>query len=156
MKKNNINNITGRVAIALSLVLTIFVIVYMIGSPNPQKFQTIFPVIGFGVFAILAITSISTEIIKLQRAKKLKQEGRCIEATIQMIEEHHNKNSSSSGHRYTYVIYCTYTDEWTNITYRFRSYALHTNPRIYYREGSNINVYVDPEDYSKYYVEAKI
>ncbi len=41
------------------------------------------------------------------------------------------------------------------MTYRFRSDNLWTDPGPVLPPGSEIRVYVHPDDYSKYYVDAK-
>ena len=54
-----------------------------------------------------------------------------------------------------YVIYCSWKDEYADVLYRFKSDNLWTDPSFLFDSGSEINVYVDGNDFSKYYVDAE-
>lgn len=86
----------------------------------------------FGIFFGMGLTfmliggiPILISIRKRSKHKKLLQTGRVLSAVIEDMQE--NTNYSVNG-RHPYIIYCTYTDEFTGITYRFKSDNLWHNP----------------------------
>ena len=65
-----------------------------------------------------------------------------------------NTGYSVNG-RHPYVIYCAYEDEYNNTVYYFKSENLWYDPSFRFAIGSEIDVYVDPKDYSKNYVDTE-
>lgn len=84
--------------------------------------------------------------------KKLLTDGRVLYATVERIDI--NRNYWVNGQN-PYIIYCTWKDEYTNVLHHFRSENLWTDPSIVFQVGSQINVYVDANDFGKYYVDAQ-
>ena len=106
--------------------------------------------IGMGaVFGCVGGGIIIVRLAGVARQKKLKENGRSIYATVEQTV--HNRNMSVNGIHPFYLI-CTYRDEYKDITYRFRSHNLWTNPSTVFPDGSTIEVKVDGDNYSKYYV----
>lgn len=83
------------------------------------------------------------------KKKKLLQKGKVLLATVENVDW--NTSYSVNG-RNPYVIYCYYKDEYKDIIYRFKSENLWTDPFNTFPPGSEIEVYVDENDYSNYYV----
>ena len=84
--------------------------------------------------------------------KKVLENGQVIYATVENIVL--NTNYSINGQN-PYLIYCFYQDSYQNILYRFKSENLWMNPAELFPIGSSIKVYVNPKDYSKYYVDTQ-
>lgn len=103
------------------------------------------------VFAAVGIVPFITSTLKAKREKHLLENGQVLYATVENIVW--NTSLSVNG-RHPYVIYCTYKDEYKDITYRFKSNNLWTNPESVFPPGSEIQVYVERNNYRKYYVNA--
>ncbi len=80
------------------------------------------------------------------------EKGRRIMAVVDSIEV--NTSYRVNG-RHPYVIYCTYTDISTGIQYKYKSNNLWTDPTEIYTPGMDIPVYIDGNNYSKYFVDAE-
>lgn len=108
---------------------------------------------GMGaIFSVVGIIPMVVMIRKNIQKKKVRSNGKVLHAVVDSID--YNRNYSVNG-RHPYVIYCSYQDEYKDISYRFKSENLWTDPSIIFSTGSPIDVYVDPNDYSKYYVSAE-
>ncbi|MCM1193601.1 MAG: DUF3592 domain-containing protein [Butyrivibrio sp.] len=83
------------------------------------------------------------------RRKKVREQGISIYATVEEII--YSTNITVNG-RHPYAVICTYRDEYKDITYRFKSESLWFDPAPLFPVGSTIEVRVDVNDYSKYYV----
>lgn len=127
---------------------------------NPRKIRT---ETGFYLAVILlggmGLTFSSVGIIpmlftakKKQKRKRLLANGRILHATVERVDW--NTNITVNGQN-PYVIYCSWKDEYTDVLYRFKSDNLWTDPSFIFDSGSEINVYVDGKDFSKYYVDAE-
>lgn len=109
--------------------------------------------LGMGIiFASVGIIPIIVSLVKGSRQKNLLSTGSVLYATVDDIV--YNTSYSVNG-QHPYVIYCSYKDEYSNITYRFKSNNLWTDPSLIFPVGSTITVHVDPNDYSKHYVNAE-
>lgn len=109
--------------------------------------------LGMGViFMLVGIIPIICFIIKSARQKKILQTGQVLYATVNNIVW--NTSYSVNG-RHPFVIYCTYKDDYQDISYRFKSDNLWTDPSPVFPVGSYIEVYVNPKDYSQYHVNAE-
>lgn len=109
--------------------------------------------LGMGlIFALVGIAPIVTSIVKSARQKKIIQNGQVLQATVDNIVW--NTSYSVNG-RHPFVIYCTYKDEYRDISYRFKSNNLWSDPSPIFPIGSYIDVYVNPKDYSQYHVNAE-
>uniref|UniRef100_UPI004057985E hypothetical protein n=1 Tax=Acetatifactor sp. TaxID=1872090 RepID=UPI004057985E len=107
--------------------------------------------IGF-TFALVGIIPIISSLIKGFRSKDLLSNGQILYATVDEIV--YNTSYSVNG-QHPYVIYCSYKDDYKDITYRFKSNNLWSDPSLVFPIGSTITVHVDPKDYSKHYVNAE-
>lgn len=127
---------------------------------NPGDIRTgtgtvMFPIIFLamgGVFLLLGILFLVFGAKKKARKKQLLAEGRVLQAVVENIDL--NTSYRVNG-RHPYVIYCTYTDESNGTIYRFKSDNIWNNPEILFPIGSSIRVYVDRNDFSRYYVDAE-
>lgn len=86
------------------------------------------------------------------RNKRLMQEGKVLHAIVESVDL--NTSVTVNG-RCPFIIYCNYKDEYKNVLYRFKSDNLWTDPSPVFPPGSYIDVLVDPNDYSKYHVNAE-
>lgn len=101
----------------------------------------LFALIGGGILIrIMAVSS---------RRKRVKEQGISIYATVEEII--YSTNITVNG-RHPYAVICTYRDEYKDIIYRFKSESLWFDPAPLFPVGSTIEVRVDVNDYSKYYV----
>lgn len=82
--------------------------------------------------------------------KHLLATGQTLQATVEEVT--YNTGYSING-RHPYVVYCTYYDPYRDVTYRFKSEDLWTDPEPVLPPGSYINVLVNPSDYSNYHVD---
>lgn len=89
---------------------------------------------------------------KKSKNKKILENGQVLHALVDSIE--YNTSVAVNG-THPYVIFCSYRDEYKDITYRFKSENIWTDPFLVFQPGSDIEVYVEPGDYSKYYVNAQ-
>lgn len=127
---------------------------------NPGRVKTefgaylaLFLVGGIGIlFSCIGIIPLIIFHRKKVQKKRLLANGRVLHATVERIDI--NRALSVNGQN-PYVIYCTWKDEYTDVLYRFKSENLWTDPGHVFNEGSEIAVYVDGKDYSKYYVDAE-
>lgn len=87
----------------------------------------------------------------LQKRKCLKK-GKMLRGVVDSIE--YNTSVASNG-VHPFVIFCSYRDEYKDITYRFKSENIWTDPSLVFQPGSSIEIYVEENDYSKYYVNAQ-
>ncbi len=101
------------------------------------------------VFAAVGIVPLIVSLAGSQKRKKLMATGRQLHAVVEYTDV--NRSVSYNG-RHPYIVYCTYQDPSTDVTYRFKSKNLMRDPG--YAPEDPIEVFVDPEDYSNYVVIA--
>lgn len=99
----------------------------------------IFVLVGFIPMICMTVSSL--------KGKKLLETGKRLSATVERIDL--NLSVTYNG-RHPYIIFCTYQDVYKDLIYRFKSKNLMREPGC--APGDSIEVYVDPEDYSKYVV----
>lgn len=116
---------------------------------NSAGFMLIFMGIIFSAVGVIPFT---ITMMKKYKAKKLLQNGKVLYAIVELVDL--NTGYTVNG-KHPYVIYCTYKDEYNDVLYRFKSDNLWTDPSPIFPMGSIIEVLVDPNDYSKYYVKAE-
>ena len=104
----------------------------------------IFMLVGGGILIPMAVRSL--------KRKKVRELGKSIYAVVEQIE--YNANFSVNG-AHPYVIYCTYRDDYKDVSYRFKSENLWSDPSEVFPVGSTIEVKVMENDYSSYYVNAE-
>ncbi len=135
-------------------------ITLLVDPDDPAKISTGFITVfvgaifaGMGViFGLIGI--IPLVMIKRRSAakKKIISSGSFLWGTVEHID--YNTSYSVNG-QHPYVVYCTYKDEYKDIVYRFKSENIWTNPEYALSQGSTVRIYVDKEDYSKYYVDVE-
>ncbi len=124
---------------------------------NPHKVRSkggelllvaIFGGMGLVFFLIGGIPLISL-IKKDKMRKQLLQTGKPLYAKVESIG--YNATLTVNG-RHPFVIYCLYEDPYGDVTYRFKSQNLWSDPSPQFPIGSEIKVFVDGNDYSRYCV----
>ena len=103
-------------------------------------------------FSLVGGIPIFFSIKKSVQAKQLLKSGYVLHAVVDRVE--FNTSYSVNG-RHPYVIYCKYKDEYKDVTYLFKSDNLWTDPLSIFPPGSDIEILVNPKDYSKYHVKAE-
>lgn len=101
------------------------------------------------IFAAVGIVPLIVSLAGARKRKKLTATGRQLHAVVEYTDI--NRSVSYNG-RHPYIVYCTYQDPSTDVTYRFKSKNLMQDPG--YSPEDPIEVFVDPEDYSNYVVIA--
>ncbi len=123
------------------------------GDIHPT-FDWIFTLIPIGMGAIFLIIGVIMCIVIFggeRKNKKLLESGKHLRATVDRI---HVDDDVTVNGRHPYQIYCTYNDEVSGLIYKFKSGDLYFDPTECYKQGDYIDVYVDPDNYKKYYVDA--
>lgn len=153
MKKNNVITILFSIFAIIGVLLLIAGIIWLASSLGSglELGGYIFLLIG-AIFFLIGLIPL----LVIARGKKKKNyllaNGRVLHAVVNEITW--NTNIYVNGQN-PYIIYCSYTDEDKNVIYRFKSGNLWTDPGLVFEPGSNIDVYVDANDYSNYYVNAE-
>lgn len=111
----------------------------------------VFVLIGT-VFTLIGGIPLVVMARKKRQDRKLLEHGHVLHAVVENID--YNTSFTVNG-RHPYVIICSYRDEYKDITYRFKSKNLWTDPSVVFPVGSNIDVYVMPDNFKKYYVKAE-
>lgn len=132
----------------------------LVDPEDPQRISTEFGTILAGgmiilmgvIFSCVAIIPFILGIKKSSQQKQLIAGGRSIFAKVESITQ--NKSYKVNG-RSPYIVYCTYEDEYKGVVYRFKSANIWENPEYCIQPGSDIRVYVNGEDFSKYYVDVE-
>ena len=127
---------------------------------NPGRIKTGLGIyMGGAIFGFMGLTFVLIGIIPLlvslngkKKMRKLMANGQVLHAVVDEISW--NTNIRVNGQN-PYVIYCSYKDEYKDVIYRFKSTNLWTDPNLVFTPGSYIDVYVDVNDYSNYYVNAE-
>lgn len=101
------------------------------------------------IFAAVGIIPIIVSITGSIKSKKLIENGRQLHAVVECTDI---DSSVRYNGRHPYIVFCTYQDVSTDVTYRFKSKRMMRDPG--YAPGDPIEVFVDPWDYSKYTVIA--
>ena len=104
------------------------------------------------IFSLVGGVPIVAGIKKNIQSKQLLKTGYVLHAVVDRVD--FNTSYSVNG-RHPYVIYCNYHDEYKDITYLFKSDNLWTDPLPIFPPGSDIEVMVNPKDYSQYHVNAE-
>ena len=104
------------------------------------------------VFAAIGLVPAIMSLLNKKKGARLMQEGKHLQGVVENIEL--NPNLSVNG-RNPYVIICTYQDVYKDVTYRFKSENLWTNPATVFHAGDAIDIYVQEDDFSKYYVDVE-
>lgn len=136
---------------ASELILTRFLpnqewVIESLTSENVAIFTIVYCSIG-GVFAIIGASFLMVTVLKKKRKKKLIEIGRkyYAEVTNAIINYHVQVNRKNP-----YRLDCKYIDEFTGVTYLYRSDNVWDNPDQYI--GLQVPVYVNPNKPKEYYV----
>lgn len=86
-------------------------------------------------------------------AKRMLKNGKVLHAVVERIDYDFSYSEYSKN---PFVIYCEYRDEYKDITYKFKSDHIWTDPSAIFQPGSYIEVMVDPNDYSNYHVKKEV
>lgn len=104
------------------------------------------------IFSCVGIIPTIVLICRNTKHKKIRESGKMLYATVEKIDC--NTSYTVNG-RHPYVIFCNYRDDYRDITYRFKSENLWSNPEPAITIGSAIKVYVEENNYKNYYVDAE-
>lgn len=105
---------------------------------------------GMGLlFALVGGVVLTVMLTVASRRRKIREQGKSIYATVEEVAR--NVNYRVNG-VHPFVIYCTYRDDYKDVTYRFKSENLMMDPSAIFPVGSTIEVKVMEDDYSKYCV----
>ena len=128
-----------------------------VNRDNPEKVsvKTGFPFILFPAIFGFSFSAVGLPFILVARGKKkrkkyLLENGRLLHGVVEQIVLNHNIQANS---RPLSNIVCIYTDPITNQSQRFVSEAISIDYDIAYKAGDSIDIYVDPNNYRKYYVD---
>ncbi len=102
------------------------------------------------IFAAVGIPILIIPAILNKKNEKLVETGKKVYGVIEEIV--FNTSVTVNG-RNPYVVYCKYEDPTSGMIYKFKSKNLYFNPHDSYKVGDNIGIYLNPENYKKYYVE---
>lgn len=122
----------------------------LITDDNVKIISYIFSGIGI-VFIVLTILLFSIKRNKKKMQEKLISEGNYVMSDIKKIFMNVN---ITYGNEHPYKIYCTYVDT-QGVSHKFRSKNIMFNPNGLIDEESQIRVYVNSSDYSRYYVDTE-
>lgn len=120
---------------------------HMTSKAGDSLSYTLLLIMGAAFTLFGFIVPLTCMTIRSQKGKKLLQTGKRLSAIVESVD--FNTSITYNG-RHPYVIFCTYQDAYRDVTYRFKSKNLMQEPNC--MPGDSIEVYVDPEDYSKYIV----
>lgn len=108
---------------------------------------------GMGlIFTVSGIGILISMTVRDFKEKRVRTKGISLYATVEQITCN-TKLSVNGAH--PYVIYCTYRDRYKDVTYRFKSERLWSDPSAQFPVGSTIEVKADENDYSRYYVNVE-
>lgn len=84
--------------------------------------------------------------------KKLIDEGKCVVGKVEQIgfNRHYSVNDV-----HPYIVYATYTDEYTGEVKQYKSDSIWYNVPEYVNEGDDVKIYIDREDDTKYFVDVE-
>lgn len=125
------------------------------GKPYSNGILWLAPVIVIAlglIFGTVGGIGLGVQLGKDRKKYTLLNSGKCLHATVESISL--NTGYSVNG-RHPFVIFCSYRDEYENTVYRFKSGHVWDDPQYTMPVGSLIDVYVNPQDYSKYYVDTE-
>lgn len=103
-----------------------------------------------GPFAVLGAVFLLLVFRKSRKKKKLMESGRQVWAEVTGGNMNYNY---SLNNRHPWRLECSYTDAGTGNTYLYRSGNIFVDPQLYV--GRQIAVFVDPADFSRYYVDVE-
>lgn len=110
-------------------------------------------IVVFLIFAVtfsgFGIKGIVNNIKEKNTLKQLSSTGHTIYATVDEIIKSSGTNAKG---QHSYVVRCSYMDDYNNTFYEFESDEVFRDPSDRYYPGCTVKVQVQPEDYSLYHV----
>lgn len=103
------------------------------------------------IFSLVGFGNIISQSKRNKRQQNIYENGIRIQAKVDAIELDY---SLTVNGMHPFIIHCTYKDESTNEMHEFVSSQFWEDPEMVFPLDSEIDVYVDPNDYSNYYVDA--
>ncbi|MCR4757761.1 MAG: hypothetical protein K5792_08180 [Butyrivibrio sp.] len=148
------------VGIVFSVLAVIFLIIGIIAFEAILKVEgmdeAIFPLLIFGFFFVvfggIGFTILGVTASGEGKKKRLMENGRLIHAVVEGIELNTFITVNDMN---PYNVFCGYVDPTTGEKIEFKSNNLYFNPNEFYELGSYIDVYVDQDNYKKYYVDVR-
>lgn len=108
--------------------------------------------VGMGLlFALIGFIVIIVQFTHKKKNANLIENGRHIYGEIETMEQDY---SVTINGRHPFRIYCKYNNPSDGYIYKFKSDLLDFNPWDSYKVGDSIDIYVDPDNFKKYYVNA--
>lgn len=104
------------------------------------------------IFAATGIVPVLISIHKAAIKKKLRTAGKILYAVVEKIE--YDTNYTVNG-RHPRLVYCSYRDDYRDITYRFKSERIWVDLDPLAMTGSAIKVYVEENNYKNYFVDTE-
>jgi len=105
-------------------------------------FALVFGLIGLGYHIVRKLGH--------SRKERLKQTGQLVPASFVAVDVN---NIVSVNHRHPFFIRCEWKDPLTEITHPFKSGFIWSDPSPYIDRDKKIDVYVDRNNFKKYYVD---
>lgn len=104
-----------------------------------------------GLFALIGYIILIVSILNKKKKAGLLERGQHIYGEIESMEQDY---SITINGRHPFRIYCKYKNPTDGYIYKFKSDTLDFNPWDSYKTGDSIDIYVDPDNFKKYYVDA--
>lgn len=148
------------VGIVFSVLAVIFLIIGIIAFEATLKTEgideAVFPLMIFGLFFVIfggiGFTILGVTASGESKKRRLMENGRLIHAVVEGIELNTFITVNDMN---PYNVFCGYVDPTTGEKIEFKSNNLYFNPNEFYEIGSYIDVYVDQDNYKKYYVDVR-
>ncbi len=122
-----------------------------IHSSDGDLFFTLMFVGLGGLFALIGYIILIVSILNKKKKARLLESGQHIYGEIESMEQDY---SITINGRHPFRIYCKYKNPTDGYIYKFKSDTLDFNPWDSYKAGDSIDIYVDPDNFKKYYVDA--
>lgn len=123
-----------------------------VSTPHSNMIAGIMLAVMGVVFALIGIIPTVLGIKKAAKKKELQQQGRYIYAIVERVDINYGYRVNG---RHPFVIYCNHQDEYSGVTYKFKSDNLWTDPYPHLQQGSQVRVFVNGTDYSQYHVDVE-
>ncbi len=122
-----------------------------IHSSEGDLFFTLMFVGMGGLFALIGYIILIVSFLNKKKKAGLLESGQHIYGEIESMEQDY---SITINGRHPFRIYCKYKNPTDGYIYKFKSDTLDFNPWDSYKTGDPIDIYVDPNNFKKYYVDA--
>lgn len=119
-------------------------------SSKAMIFMDLIPASLGVIFLTIGIASLVVTKKASDRRKNMLQNGMPIQATVESITRDYLVRYNG---RNPFVLFCTYVNPATGMRYRFQSEKYLDDLNQFFQPGAPVTVFVDPMDYSRYYVD---